>query len=54
MKFKGESNWWFAISVVGVLVIAITKISALGYALFVLNTIPLAFRWFYHSKVKKS
>ena len=54
MKFKGESNWWFAVSIVGLLIVAVTNIGRLAYLFFILNLIPLGFRWFYHSKIKKT
>jgi hypothetical protein len=54
MKFKGESNWWFAIPIVGLLIVAITRLDRLAYLFFFLSLIPLARRWFYHSKMKKT
>ena len=54
MEFKGDSNWWFAVPIIGLLIVAITNIGRLAYLFFFLSLISLAFRWFHYSKVKKS
>jgi len=54
MKLKFESRLWYFFPVTSLLFIAMINVGRLGYLFFVLSLIPVGFRWFYESKVKKS